>query len=290
MSPRTEALVIELEDIQSELNRYSEGTDLDPNRMAEVQERMSVLHQLQQKHRLPDTEGLIVLREKLSQDFEQISNLDHYVDEARNRRDSLLTEMKSSAENLSEKRKIVAKDLSVEISSLLKRLGMSSTRFEIQVTNSEEFSATGQDSIEFMFSANEGMPLKPVSKVASGGEMSRLMLSVKAALSKRSPLSSIIFDEIDSGISGQVADKMGKIIQEMGQATQIIAITHLPQIAAKGIRQLKVFKEGEEGQTRTRIKILEKSERVNEIARLLSGETISDQAVENARVLLGAND
>ena len=168
-------------------------------------------------------------------------------------------------------------------------LGMDKTVFEISVENTGQLGADGVDVIEFLFSANLGVAVKPIAKVASGGELSRLMLSIKAALAERTELASIIFDEIDTGISGEIADKIGRIFLEMGKNTQVLAITHLPQIAAKGARQLKVYKEEKNGITEIRIKSLDQNERVQEIARLLSGEGVSQEALDNAKVLLSTS-
>lgn len=285
---RLESLIIELEDIRRDIDHISDSTSYDPDRISIVQDRLSLIYQLEQKHRVNTIQELIDIMDKLDLEFEQISNIDDLIEDASQNLAQIKKSVSDMATELSNKRTIAAAEFGEKVLDKMKRLGMDKTVFNISVEDTGEPALDGKDVVEFLFSANQGITVKPIAKVASGGELSRLMLSIKASLAERSELASIIFDEIDTGISGEVADKMGRIILEMGDNTQIIAITHLPQIAAKGARQLKVYKEEKNGTTVTRIKALNSNERIEEIARLLSGHGVSKEALENARVLLRA--
>ena len=286
---RLHSLIIELEDIRREMEQISDSTSYDPDRLSIVEDRLSLIYKLEQKHRVNSIQELIDIRNRLELEFEQISNIDEQIEESNKKRTLLRESLTGLANELSAARNTAANEFGKKVLANMHRLGMDKTVFEISVDSSGETGTDGKDVIEFLFSANTGVKVKPIAKVASGGELSRLMLSIKAALAERTELASIIFDEIDTGISGDVADKMGSIFLEMGKNTQVIAITHLPQIAAKGARQLKVYKEEKNGVTETRIKPLDPEERMQEIARLLSGEGVSHEALENAKVLLGAS-
>jgi DNA repair protein RecN (Recombination protein N) len=193
-----------------------------------------------------------------------------------------------TSEDMSERRKSVLPDLELKITDSLKQLGMPNARFRISITNLQEFTSTGADQVDFLFSANKQVPPENLAKIASGGELSRVMLSLKSLLTKNINLPTIIFDEIDSGVSGEVADKVGHILAGMGKYMQVINITHLPQVASQGNRHYHVYKDDIDDSTYTRVKLLSPNERILEVARLLSGSEVTETAMQNAKELLNA--
>lgn len=285
---RLRSAQIEIKDIHAEINTLAENTSLDPNRLLEVQERLDLLYRLQQKHRLGSNNELIALKNDLSDKLLAIQTSDERIHllkiELENSKDSLLRD----ARQLSANRQKVFVDIENQITELLTQLGMPHASFKIEhgILANNDFNQHGIDQITFLFSANKGYPLSPLNKVASGGELSRLMLCIKGLTAKYTTLPTLIFDEIDTGVSGEIALKMGALMQKFAKYMQVITITHLPQIASKGDTHFFVYKEIINDQTFTNIKKIEGTDRVIEIAKMLGGEKPTDIAVENAKELL----
>lgn len=282
---RIDSTTIELKDISQEIQDLNEKIEMNPERLATVKERLDLIYSLQQKHRVTSIFELIELRNSLDKKISQISNSEEQIAAQRQLTDELLLKLREQASLLSEKRKAVSEKIAEYIATQLGELGMPFAKFKIDYLESE-LTNTGFDKIEFLFSANKQLSFQDVAKVASGGEMSRLMLSIKTLLAKQGDLPTIIFDEIDTGVSGEVADKMGGIIKDVSQDIQIINITHLPQIASKGDYHFFVYKESDDNSTSTQIKMLSKEERITEIAKMLSGQNLTPAAIQNAKALL----
>lgn len=287
ISERMDSLLIEFEDIRNELERFSERFSYDPERLQIVQDRISLIYRLQQKFRLNTVKELIDKKESLREELTDIESLDERLNRAQKQHAESLKKSKESSAALNRRRKAVLAEMEKAIIGCLQQLGMANSALKIDI-QSKEPDFTGGDEVEFLFSANKGIDARPISKVASGGELSRLMLSIKAMLTSKTELPTILFDEIDTGISGLIAERMGKIILSMCKSTQVLAITHLPQIAAMGHRHLVVYKDDSGSSSKTKIREIKGQERVEEIARLLSGEEISTEALNNAKVLLSA--
>ncbi|GET25800.1 DNA repair protein RecN [Prolixibacter sp. NT017] len=283
---RLESAYLELKDIADEAERAAESIEYEPGRIGFLNERLDSIYTLQQKHRVETVAELIEIRESLDAKLSDIDSYDLEIEKLEKQRDAAETEVKKLAEQLSEQRKEVLPAIEERVNNLLLQLGMPNSRFRVDLASNGTPSATGIDEVSFMFSANKNAELCEISKVASGGEMSRLMLSLKSLISKSKALPTIIFDEIDSGISGEIAGKMGGILKEMSAGMQVINITHLPQVAAKGDYHFWVYKQDTEHETVTHLKLLSKKERVEELAKMLSGENISDAALQNAQELL----
>jgi len=283
---RLESAYLELKDIADEAERAAESIEYDPGRIEFLNERLDSIYTLQQKHRVETVAELIEIRELLDAKLSDIDSYDLEIEKLEKQRDAAETEVKKLAGQLSEQRKGVLPAIEERVNDLLVQLGMPNSRFRVDLASNGTPSATGIDEVSFMFSANKNAELCEISKVASGGEMSRLMLSLKSLISKSKALPTIIFDEIDSGISGEIAGKMGGILKEMSGGMQVINITHLPQVAAKGDYHFWVYKQDTEHETVTHLKLLSEKERVEELAKMLSGENISDAALQNAQELL----
>lgn len=282
---RLDSVAIELKDISDEIEAFNEKIEVNPDRLQQVKERLDLLYTLQQKHRISSVAELILLRDELEAKLSLISNFDEQIEKQRALTSSLYSEAKTLANELSNKRTSVTPQIHVYIEHQLGELGMPHAKVLIEI-NETELTVTGIDKVEFLFSANKRLPVQNVAKVASGGEMSRLMLTIKTLLAKKGDLPTIIFDEIDTGVSGEVADKMGSIIKEVSQNIQVINITHLPQIASKGDYHFFVYKESGDAATSTQIKQLSAQERITEIAKMLSGKDLTDAAIKNAKALL----
>jgi len=283
---RLESAYLELKDIADEAERAAESVEYDPGRIEFLNERLDLIYTLQQKHRVETVAELIEIRESLDAKLSDIDSYDLEIEKLEKQRDAAEAEVKKLAEQLSEQRKEVLPAIEERVNDLLLQLGMPNSRFRVDFASNGTPAATGIDEVSFMFSANKNVELCEISKVASGGEMSRLMLSLKSLISKSKALPTIIFDEIDSGISGEIAGKMGSILKEMSAGMQVINITHLPQVAAKGDYHFWVYKQDTEQETVTHLKLLSQKERVEELAKMLSGENISDAALQNAQELL----
>lgn len=283
---RFESLLIELKDIYPSVDRLAAGIEDNPDRLELVKQRLDLINSLLQKHKVSTIAELIDLKDKLSKQINSIvtadEKLEHLQKEIEKQKQSLL----KVAGELTAKRKQSAPGLEKRVEEILHQLGMPNAVFCVELSTTPDFMATGMDRIRFLFSANKQSAPQEISKVASGGEMARLMLSIKAIIAQTMALPTIIFDEIDTGVSGDIADKMGNIIANLASFTQVINITHLPQIASKGKSHYLVYKQDQQEFTYTHIKLLTSNERITEIAKMLSGEQLSDAAINNARELL----
>lgn len=283
---RIESCFIELKDIADEVARHAEHIDFDPARMEEVNSRLDTIYRLQQKFHVENVEQLISLRNDFERQLGQIDGGDEALHELEAKETALRTVCEKKARQLTAIRSEAAHKVEEEMRRRLVPLGIPKVRFEVAI-NEKPMAADGQDKVAFLFTANSNMPLQPVAQVASGGEIARVMLSLKAMISGAVKLPTIIFDEIDTGVSGKVAEMMAHIMKEMGDNDrQVISITHLPQIAACGSAHYKVYKEETEEGTVSHMCRLSHQERVSEIAQMLSGSNISEAAIKNAEELL----
>ena len=286
LSERMESALIELKDIASEVAREAENIDFNPERMAMVEERLDMIYTLQRKHHKNTIAELLQEQEHLSEIISGIDNSDEAIKDKEQLCQKLLDAASKLAEKLSQTRKKASAKIEKDICKRLEALGMPNVDFQIKIDQGD-LTSTGKDVVSFMFSANKGMALRPVAQVASGGEIARLMLSLKALISATVKLPTIIFDEIDTGVSGKIAEKMAEIMKEMGNSgRQVISITHLPQIAALGTYHYKVEKHDTKEITTTIMRQLSNEERIDEIAQMLSGSDITDAAKTNAKELL----
>lgn len=286
ISDRLESCFIELKDISDEINSEADNIEFDPSRLEQINSQLDKIYSLEQKYHVSNIADLINIQNNLEKQISNIDNSDEELDKLKSEEARLLKECEAIASKLTGIRTKASKVIEQEMRNRLIPLGIPNVRFSIKIEN-KNISEDGHDRISFLFSANTSTPVQPVAQVASGGEIARVMLSLKAMISGAVKLPTIIFDEIDTGVSGKIAEKMGDIMQEMGKANrQVISITHLPQIAAKGTTHYKVFKEETEHGTSSRMLILSKDERTKEIAQMLSGSEISDAAINNAKELL----
>jgi DNA repair protein RecN (Recombination protein N) len=285
-SDRLKSAYIELDDIASEANLRKDEIEYEPERLSIVNERLNIIYSLQQKHKVSTIEELMKKHDVFAEKLHSIESLDEEVEKLRQQQQELFDVLMKQAAELTQIRKKATKNIEKETVSLMIALGISNTRFEISFLKKEKLSNTGLDDVNFLFSANKNEELKPVAQTASGGEISRLMLCIKSIIAGFIALPTIIFDEIDTGVSGEIADKMADIMQSLGNKMQVITITHLPQIAAKGKLHYFVYKEDTTERTHTRICQLSKSKRTEEIARMLSGAKLTPAAIENAKALL----
>ena len=287
LAARMDSAYIELKDIAQEISGQLEEVDFNPADLDSVNNRLDKIYSLEKKYHVESVGELIALRDELERQLGDIENTDERLNELQAAVDKATAKCRKLADILSGKRKKSSKAIQTEVMDRLVSLGMPNVRFEIQITQ-DNLSANGQDTIDFLFSANKNGTLQQVAQVASGGEIARLMLSLKAMISGAVKLPTIIFDEIDTGVSGKIAEKMAQIMKEMGDCErQVISITHLPQIAALGSTHYKVFKEDTADGTVSRMQLLTDDERVNEIAQMLSGSNITEAAISNAKALLG---
>ena len=283
---RLDSCRIELKDIADEVGRMLNHTDFDPEELDAINNRLDRLYELEKKYHVKTVEELISLRDQLRQQLNNIENSDEAVGEKEKEVERLHAICQEHANKVTKQRQAIAKQMKSQMAGRLEALGMPHARFEVSITTTE-LGRNGQDNVSFLFSANTSTPLQSVAQVASGGEIARVMLSLKAMISGAVKLPTIIFDEIDTGVSGKIAEKMAQIMQEMGQTErQVISITHLPQIAALGSHHYKVSKEETPQGTISQMKELTPEERINEIAQMLSGSNISKAAIDNAKQLL----
>ena len=286
LAQRLESSYIELKDISEEISSQLERVDFDPAELDAINSRLDRLYDLEKKYHVETVDELIAKRDDLKLQLNNIENSDEALAELQQQLSVLMTKAKKEANVLTKRRAKASKQIEMEMQSRLIPLGMPNVRFNIQMTE-DTLGHTGQDKVAFLFSANTSTPLQPVSQVASGGEIARVMLSLKAMISGAVKLPTIIFDEIDTGVSGKIAEKMAEIMQEMGNhERQVISITHLPQIAALGSTHYKVEKQETTQGTISRMTQLTPEERIHEIAQMLSGSDISDAAIQNAKQLL----
>lgn len=286
---RLESAYLDLKDLRSETERLFDEIEFNPDRQQLVEDRLGVIYDLQKKHSVATVRQLIELRDNIGSKLQNIDSMEEKISSAENILSEKREQLFDLARRLSEKRLAAISDIEKELTSRLSYLGMPNARFECRITPKQQPDETGMDDIQFLFSANKNTDLLPVSQIASGGEISRLMLCVKAMIAGATALPTIIFDEIDTGTSGEMADKMGRIMQDMSRNMQVIAITHLPQIASKGDFHYIVYKKDTEDSTQTYMRQLSSEERITEIARLLSGAETTAQAIENAKVMLRKN-
>lgn len=282
---RVETARIDLDDIRQTLRDVIEKVDFDPEEQRRLTDRLNILNSLTQKHGVATVGELMSIRDELRKKVAAVDSFDERLQELTEELQALTSAAQAKADTLSEKRQSVFADITSQIESQLHEMGMANAKFVVSHAKSD-LGPNGQDDIRFLFAANKNGEPTDIARVASGGEMSRVMLSIKSLLSQTKSLPTIIFDEIDTGVSGDVADKMGKIMSGMATHMQVLAITHLPQVAAKGHKHYKVYKEDTDERTISHIKQLTDDDRVTEIAKMLSGATVSDAALANARELL----
>ena len=283
---RLNSAIIEMEDIASEIGSAAEHIEADPERLFQINEKLQMLYKLQQKHGVDSVEELIAIEEELGEKVNTTLGLDEQIGKFEHQKAQLKDTALKTAGELHLRRKEAIPLLKKKLEETLFPLGLPNARFQFELTPSEDFKNNGTDSLQLLFTANKGLAFGPLKKVASGGEMSRIMLAVKAVLAEYKKLPTIVFDEIDTGVSGEIANKMAAIMHQMSKAMQLLSITHLPQIAAKGDHHLKVYKEDVNNVTTTHLKALGKEERLVEIAEMLGGKNVSEAALANAKELL----
>ena len=286
LSQRMESLYVDLKDIADEAGSIGEKIEYDSERIGSINERLDLIYSLQQKHHLKSVEELIALRNSLEVKILAVSSNEEEILRLVQLKELKNAEVKELSSRLSVKRHSVIKDIESRVIRQLLQLGMPNSKFKVEILPLPSPGAHGMDTVSFLFTANKNGVLCEISKVASGGEMSRVMLAIKALISKSKALPTIIFDEIDAGVSGDIAERMGIILKEISSDMQVINITHLPQIAAKGDHHFLVYKQDSESETTTQLKLLSKSERIEELAKMLSGENITAAAILNAEELL----
>ena len=286
LTERLESCHIELKDIADEVSRLLERTDFDPSELEHINNRLDRLYDLEKKYHAENVEELIAQRDNLKQQLSAIENSDEAVGELEAKCEKLKAKSQQLADELSKQRQKAAKEIEKQMQQRLVPLGMPHVRFAVSISKTE-LNKSGQDQVAFLFSANTSTPLQPVSQVASGGEIARVMLSLKAMISGAVKLPTIIFDEIDTGVSGKIAEKMAEMMREMGEANrQVISITHLPQIAALGSHHYRVSKEETAQGTTSHLHELTNEERIREIAQMVSGSDVTEAAIANAKQLL----
>ena len=287
LADRLDSVYIELKDISQEVSDKEEEVEFNPARLDEVNARLNLIYSLQQKHRVDTVKALLSLQENYALQLSAITSSDEDIARLEARVKELFTQVTAQAQVLTEARTRAAREVERQMSARLVPLGMPNVRFQVEIGTRKEPGVHGADTVNFLFSANKNGVLQSISQVASGGEIARVMLSVKAMIAGAVKLPTIVFDEIDTGVSGEIADRMADIMQEMGDNDrQVISITHLPQIAARGRAHYKVYKEDNEVETNSHIRRLTDDERVEELAHMLSGATLTEAALNNARALL----
>ena len=286
LSNRVSSVKIELDDIVGDLESAFEQVDFNPSEATQLNDRLQFIYNLQKKHYVNSISELLIIQKQLSEKVSTVETAEQSVHNQKTVVEAIVNKLDVVALKISEARKKITPKVSKQLETILDNLGMPHARFQIQNTLSEKYYTNGKDRLEFLFSANKGGQYGELKKVASGGELSRVMLAIKKILSENSQLPTIIFDEIDSGVSGEISNKMAHIMSHMSKQMQVITITHLPQIAAKGNQHYKVFKEEVNNSTITNLKLLSEDERIVEIAEMLSGKNISDSALTHAKELL----
>ena len=283
---RLNSIIIEMDDISEEMINLSSSIEADPSLLNEINEKLQTIYKLQQKHNVATVSELLEIQNILEEKIEITNNLDGEIDKLELHKGKLKNKVKDLANKIHKKRIIVIPTLKDKLTSILNELGMPNAAFKFELTSTTIFKKNGTDSLLLLFTANKGHNFGPLNKVASGGELSRIMLSIKAVIAQYKKLPTAIFDEIDSGISGEIAYKMAEILKEMSLTMQMFAITHLPQLAAVGNQHIKIFKEDVNQITETKLKTLTKEERVSEIAEMIGGKNKSISAINQAKELL----
>lgn len=287
LAERLESTFIELKDISQEISGKEESVEFNPTRLEEVNERLNLIYTLQQKHRVSTVEELLALEDEYATKLSTITSSEEEIEKQKARCDNLYNKVKKQAAVLTKARMDAAREVEQQMASRLVPLGMPNVRFQVEMSTRKELGLHGADAVTFLFSANKNGTLQSISSVASGGETARVMLSVKAMIAGAVKLPTIVFDEIDTGVSGEIADRMADIMEEMGESNrQVISITHLPQIAARGRVHYKVYKQDNDKETNSHIRRLTDKERVEEIAHMLSGAILTEAALNNAQALL----
>ncbi|MDT9500327.1 DNA repair protein RecN [Capnocytophaga canimorsus] len=283
---RTESVLIEMEDLQSEVFDVEENIETDPEVLAETSRKLQLIYDLQKKHQVSTVEELMLIQDKLETLVSQVENSADSITQQEQQVALQRTQTLATASQIHQLRQDVLSELDARLTSFMSELGMSNARFSITLTPTESFYANGTDELSFLFSANKGGSFGQLKKVASGGELSRIMLAIKAILAAHTALPTIMFDEIDTGVSGEISQKMGAIMKQMSGNRQVFAITHLPQVAAKGSTHFKVFKEDIDGKTTTQLKRLTQEERIDEISQMLGGKDSANSARNHAIELI----
>lgn len=278
---------VDIKDILAELEARAESIEINPQQLLHLQQKMNIIQRLMMKHQVNDFEELLKIQQDLQAGSQSAEDLEEEIRTAETQLEKLHTELDSKAKKLAKKRKVGAKKLKDEAEQLFSRLGLEKARLTVDLQPTAAFNAYGQEKVGILFQANSGFPLKPIQEAASGGERSRVMLVIKKILAEQNNLPTLILDEIDTGVSGKVAEEMGKVMQEMGKVMQLIIITHLAQVAAKGNNNYKVVKQEVKGRTQSTIISLTDDQKLQEIAQLLSGSEVTPAAVEQAKVLIG---
>ncbi len=283
---RLDSSLIELDDINSELQSVADGISYSPERQQQVDDRLALIYRLQKKHGVDSVEALIAIRDDLDLRLQSISTLDLRIHDLMEQVDKAFAKLQVAADALSAARRKAGAELAKNILPTLHDLGMPEARFSVELTPLPTFGPMGHDAVAFLFNANRGADLRDIAKVASGGELSRLMLAVKSMLTSRSLLPTVIFDEIDTGVSGDISVAVGRIMCRMAERMQVVAITHLPQIAARASQHLKVYKETDADRTVSRIRELTSQERITEVATMLSSDPPTPAAIQTAKELM----
>lgn len=283
---RLNTCYVELKDLNSEMTKYADNVEDNPERLQFVNNRLSEIYTLLKKYKVSDVAQLIELRDALELQLQQIDSSDEDIALLNEKIELAYSEMSLQADLVTVSRSNVLSNIENYLIKRLSELGMPNIQFKIQLQSSADFGLKGRDEVQFLFSANKNRDMQPVQLIASGGEISRLMLSLKALIANKAELPTIIFDEVDTGVSGEIAHRMGDIMAEMGEVMQVLTITHLPQIAARSNTQYRVYKDESGEQSQTFIELLSQEQRVTEIAQMLSGKNYSEIAVQNARELL----
>ena len=286
LAERIESLKVELKDIAYDLRRKEDETSFDEGQLQLLQERYDLLSRLMMKHRIGDFNELIALRDSLKEKVNAFENIDEEIAKAQKQLDASMKHLSQKAKTLHDRRCQAATAFSDKVTKLVRQLAMPFAQFHVSVESQESFGSKGTDSIRFLFSANKGIAVDDIRRVASGGELSRLMLSIKSAVSDYNYIPTLIFDEIDTGVSGEVAAKIGGIMRQMGQSVQLISITHLPQVASQAEQHYFIYKDNEGERTQSHIRLLDSSERIGEIAKMLSNDKVTPEALKAAEVLL----
>jgi DNA repair protein RecN (Recombination protein N) len=286
LNDRVQSIFIETDDIASELESMKDAVEANPERLETVNGQLQQLYDLQKKHHVATVDELIAIREELSVKVEAVANIESKIEAKRAEVQQITKEVDAWSDKISKARKSVIPKLKDMLQENLSALGMPSASFKIEVNQTNAFKMHGKDDLVFLFSANKGSNYGELKKVASGGELSRIMLTIKSILAAYEQLPTMMFDEIDTGVSGEISNKMGEIMQRMSKTMQVFSITHLPQVASKGQHQFKVFKEEQEGGTSTQMKKLSTDERITELAEMLGGKSLSESALAHARQLL----
>ena len=286
LAERIENLKVELKDIAYDLRRKEDETQFDEEQLQSLQERYDLLSRLMMKHHVSDFEALISLRDSLKEKVNAFENIDEEIAKVQKQLDASMKHLSQKAKTLHDRRCQAATAFSEKVTELVRQLAMPFAQFQVSVEGQEFFGSKGSDEIRFLFSANKGIAVDDLRRVASGGELSRLMLSIKSAVSDYNYIPTLIFDEIDTGVSGEVAAKIGGIMRQMGQSLQLISITHLPQVASQAEHHYFIYKDNEGERTQSHIRLLDSKERIKEIAKMLSNDQVTPEAIKAAEVLL----